>query len=203
MLAHRASHFRTSVSRRKCEPSSKSLRASRARIVEAGDAERADSSGTSTTAPSNVSWHSLQHWQSRAQIHHSASRLDAAETSCDALAELREIAHGIYPVALAEDGLSAAVEACRRPALRSTRRALRERLDPKVEAAAYFVVAELVRRGGALRLRSDRQNGTFVLSMESDNGFPSDLVDLEDRVGALDGRLVVEPGTLRVEIPCA
>ena len=134
-----------------------------------------------------------------------ASRLDAAETELrDALAELREIAHGIYPVALAEDGLSAAVEALAEDRRFDPRVELsEERLDPKVEAAAYFVVAELVRRGGALRLRSDRQNGTFVLSMESDNGFPSDLVDLEDRVGALDGRLVVEPGTLRVEIPCA
>jgi signal transduction histidine kinase len=135
-----------------------------------------------------------------------AGRLDAAETELrDALAELREIAHGIYPVALAEEGLSAAVEALAEETGTSIHASelSEERLDPKVEAAAYFVVAELVRRGGALRLRSDRQNGTFVLSMESDNGFPSDLVDLEDRVGALDGRLVVEPGTLRVEIPCA
>ena len=123
----------------------------------------------------------------------------------EALAELREIAHGIYPVALAEEGLAGAVEALAEEtgAPIHASELSQERVDPKVEAAAYYVVAGLMRRGGSLRVRSDRRNGIFVLSLENANGFPSDLVDLEDRVGALDGRLVVEPGRLRVEIPCA
>jgi signal transduction histidine kinase len=185
-----------------------SLRASRARIVEAGDAERRrlerdlHDGAQQRLVALNLSL-------ALARTHADPSmkpRLDEAERELrEALAELREIAHGIYPVALTEEGLAAAVEALAEETGASIHASelSQDRVDPNVEAAAYFVVAELVRRGSSLHLHSDQQNGTFVLSMESDNGFPSDLVDLEDRVGALDGRLVVEPGKLRAEIPCA
>jgi signal transduction histidine kinase len=185
-----------------------SLRASRTRIVEAADAERRRlERDLHDGAQQRLVALNLSLALARTQADPSmGARLESAESELrDALAELREIAHGIYPVALAEEGLAAAVDALAEETGASIRTSglSQERVDPKVEAAAYFVVAELVRRGGTLRLGSDLQNGNFVLSMESDNGFPSDLVDLEDRVGALDGRLMVEHGKLRVEIPCA
>jgi signal transduction histidine kinase len=185
-----------------------SLRASRARIVEAGDAERRRlERDLHDGAQQRLVALNLSLALARTRADPSLkTRLDEAESELrEALAELREIAHGIYPVALGEEGLAAAVEALAEETGASiqTSELSQERMDPKVEAAAYFVVAELARRSGPLRLRSERQNGTFVLSMESDNGLPSDLEDLEDRVGALDGSLVVEQGRIRVEIPCA
>jgi signal transduction histidine kinase len=87
---------------------------------------------------------------------------------------------------------------------------LEERLDPAIEAAAYFVVSEIVKRNraGALRIGTRRSNGLLVVDVESAGEAPEDLIDLQDRVGALDGRLEVEDRSnrwtrVRVEIPCA
>ena len=68
----------------------------------------------------------------------------------EALADLREVAHGIYPIELAE-GLAAgaAVLAEGTPIPVDIRAMPVERLDPRVEAAAYFTIAEatLARQG--------------------------------------------------------
>jgi signal transduction histidine kinase len=138
-----------------------------------------------------------------------------------ALHELRELARGIHPAVLVDQGLGAAV---RTIAARATVPVqvdeLTERLPPHVETAAYFVVAEglanVSKYAGASRAwvtLGPRANGHVVIEVGDDGVGGADpaggsgLRGLADRVGALDGRLVVESpaggGTrIRAEIPC-
>jgi signal transduction histidine kinase len=191
------------------------LRASRTRIVEQGDAER-------RRLERNLHDGAQQHLVSLAlslrlarlgcQNDTDAAALEQAEAEIrQALAELRGLAHGLYPAALTEEGLGAALEALAEQA--SSPLALgplpRERFDPKVEAAAYFVVAELLKRSrpGRAAVDAARGDGRLVLEIVTDQQPPQELTDLEDRVGALDGRLFVEHalngGTrIRAELPC-
>ena len=139
-----------------------------------------------------------------------------------ALAELRELTHGINPPLLTERGLPAALdELCRRAAL-PTRLdvAIDQRLPDQIETAAYFTVSE------ALTNAAKHSHGTEIqvfasyrgqrLTIEiGDDGIGSatptggsGLRGLADRIEALGGRLTISspPGrgtTLRAEIPCA
>src|SRR5204863_2368445 len=109
-----------------------------------------------------------------------------------------------------DEGLAAAVEALAEGARTPIEiTSLPEhRLDAAVETAAYLVVSEAVRRtsGSSLTVGCARLDGVLVIEVEGDRA-PAELTDLEDRVGALDGRLAVvrAPGgrvTIRAEIPC-
>jgi signal transduction histidine kinase len=113
-------------------------------------------------------------------------------------------------VILAEEGLSAAVEALAEavPIPLEITTLPQERLGSSVEVAAYFVVSEAVRRGAAstLKVSAARRNGRLVVEVEGDSA-PAEITDLQDRVGALDGRVAVVHGPdgrakLRAEIPC-
>jgi hypothetical protein len=77
-----------------------------------------------------------------------------------------------------------------------------ERVDSRVEAAAYFVVTAAAREG-AVHVSSERRDGLYVLELEWPAGRDRELQEIEDRVGALDGQVVVNRQTLRAEIPCA
>lgn len=140
------------------------------------------------------------------------ARIDAADADVQrALAELRELAHGIYPAVLTDEGLLAALQALGEtaavPVVVET--AGDERRPAAVEAAAYFLVAEIVKRGStssvAVNIRGAA--GRLLVEIDSAANLDGDLVDLEDRIGALDGELTVArtPGrtTVRAEIPCA
>jgi len=83
-----------------------------------------------------------------------------------------------------------------------------KRLESPVEAAAYFLVSETATRRstGALRVSAVRRDGRLVVEVEGDHA-PEQIVELEDRIGALDGRLAVVRApsgrvTIRAEIPC-
>ncbi|MFI5795253.1 sensor domain-containing protein [Streptomyces sp. NPDC051677] len=146
----------------------------------------------------------------------------AHEEAGAALAELRELIHGIHPKVLADYGLEAAVAdaadrspvpvdvAFEPPALR---------LPQAVEAAAYFVVREalanVARHSGARRvwITGEHGAGRLVVEVRDDGRGGADpvrgtgLTGLADRVSALDGRLTLTsppggPTLLRVEIPC-
>jgi signal transduction histidine kinase len=84
----------------------------------------------------------------------------------------------------------------------------RDRLDPALEAAAYFVVAETLRRTRATRAAIEvlRIDGDLVVDLETEGGTDESLADLEDRVGALDGRLTVRRNHdglhVHAELPC-
>ena len=88
------------------------LRASRARIVEAGDIERRRlERDLHDGAQQRLVTLSLAVGLAIAE-HGDDPKLARAQQELRLLlAELRELAHGIYPVALAEEGLAAAVEA--------------------------------------------------------------------------------------------
>ena len=78
-----------------------------------------------------------------------------------------------------------------------------------MEAAAYFVVAETLKRSRPRRAAVDtvHADGRLVVEVETDEQPPQELTDLEDRVGALDGRLLVQAAPeggarIRAELPC-
>ncbi|MGW7509283.1 sensor histidine kinase [Streptomyces massasporeus] len=138
-----------------------------------------------------------------------------------ALAELRELIHGIHPKVLADYGLEAAVaDAADRSAVPvDVDLELPGRLSPAVEAAAYFVVCEALanvgRHSGASRaeVSGGHRDGRLLLRIRDDGcggaraGQGSGLTGLADRVSVLDGRLSLSsppggPTLLRVEIPC-
>jgi hypothetical protein len=118
-----------------------------------------------------------------------------------AVAELRELAHGIYPAVLGEEGLAAALETLAegQPRLRLLDLS-EERVPEPVESAAYRMVVGVVRAGdGPVEARTTRADG--VLTVET-RGAISDLQEIEDRVGALGGTLAVaDDGVLVARLP--
>jgi signal transduction histidine kinase len=203
------------------------LRASRARIVEATEAERRRierdlHDGTQQRLVSIAMTLGLA--DSRLERDPAAvkSLLDQARASLsDALVELRELSQGIHPALLTERGLPAALEdlayGTRLPLELDV--GLAERLPERVEAAAYFVVAEsltnIAKHAGAsaVRVRVQRTDGRAVVEVADDGVGGADgargtgLRGLADRVDALGGRLHVEspPGrgtVVHAEIPC-
>jgi signal transduction histidine kinase len=190
------------------------LRASRARIVEAGDAERRrlerdlHDGAQQRLVGLLLALRLLRAQLGADQDQQPAARLHEAEAELRrAVAELRELAHGIHPAVLSDEGLAAALEALAEGTLAPLRIAAvpQERFPPAVETAAYMVVAETA-KAGAARVSATRRNGVLIVDVETE-AEPDGLVDLEDRVGALDGRLAVKraPGgrvRIRAEIPC-
>jgi signal transduction histidine kinase len=139
-----------------------------------------------------------------------------------ALAELRELSQGIFPSILSERGLAAALEELARSAALPV--ALESRLPPglpaPVEAAAYFVVSEALANaakhshGSDVRVTASMVDARLVVEV-SDDGIGgaggasgTGLRGLADRVEGLGGSFTITspPGrgtTIRAEIPCA
>jgi len=189
------------------------LRASRARIVEAGDAERRRlerdlHDGAQQRLVGLLFALRLLQGQLRTdQDEQLLARLHEVEAELrGAINELRDLAHGIHPAILSE-GLAAALEALAEETAAPLRIAAlpQERFSPAVETAAYLVIAETVRAGPS-RVSATRRDGVLVVDVETE-AEPGSLVDLEDRVGALDGTLAVTPAQggrvrIRADIPC-
>ena len=202
------------------------LRASRARIVATGDAERRRlERDLHDGAQQRLVGLSLALRMSRTQLEDDpelVSRVDRAENELRvAIDELRDVAHGIFPAVLADEGLAAAVEALADRSSVPTRILAipEERFQAVVEAAAYFFIAEALGRiaasVGARSVSVDvgHVDDLLVVSVyeegasDLDPGANALLMDLADRVGALDGRTeasqrVPEGLALRAEIPC-
>ncbi|MFC8664336.1 sensor histidine kinase [Streptomyces sp. NPDC057199] len=145
----------------------------------------------------------------------------AHEQAGKALAELRELIHGVHPKVLTDYGLQEAVaDAADRSVVPvDVDLELPGRPHEAVEAAAYFVVCEALanvdKHSGASRAAVSGGHGDGRLFLEvrddgrgganTDGG--SGLTGLADRVSVLDGRLALSsppggPTLLRVEIPC-
>jgi signal transduction histidine kinase len=203
------------------------VRASRARIVEAGDRERRRlERNLHDGAQQRLVALSLALGVARNKVSAdpgAAERLiESAQGELQhALSELRELARGIHPALLADHGLGPAVEtlAGRSPVPVEVSIATGERLPEPVEAAAYFVVAEaltnVAKYAGAehASVRVARDNGSAVIEVSDDGVGGADpaggsgLRGLADRVAALDGRLTVASRngtgtTIVAEIPC-
>jgi signal transduction histidine kinase len=131
----------------------------------------------------------------------------AAEEAQAALAELRQLAHGIYPAVLTEAGLPIALEtlAEEAPLAVELGPALAERFGADVEAALYAAARDAIddagRRGATwVRVALD---GRVRLTVEDDGSpRPAPLVHVADRVGALGGETTFGAMSLEAEIPC-
>lgn len=187
------------------------LEASRARIVEAGVAQRRQlerdlhdgAQQHLLTVATTISRARLASEPAQVQ-----SALDAARTQlAAALGELRRLARGIHPAMLSQAGLAVAVqgvagmlddvEVVVGPGLQDGRR-----LPPATESTAYFVVAEAVTNArkhsaGPVRVTVDCDDSTLEAQV-SDVGPGGAVVvpggglgGLVDRARALGGSLVV------------
>jgi signal transduction histidine kinase len=187
------------------------LRSSRVRIIQAGDAERRrlerDLHDGAQQRLVGLSL-ALRLVRGRLGLDHDREVDLLARAGAElgqAVAELRELAHGIHPAVLSDEGLAAAVEALAEEAPVRIAALPQERFPAAVETAAYLVVAEAAKAGPA-RASAERRDAVLVVDVEA-VAEPEGLLDLEDRVGALDGHLAVEraPGggvRIRAEIPC-
>ena len=202
------------------------LRSSRARVVEAGLAERRRlERDLHDGAQQRLVALALALRMARSRLGKQApavgEMLDAASRDLKAAhEELRELARGIHPAVLSDRGLGPAIEAlaARAPVPVEIASAPAKRLPQPVEAAAYFVVAEALTNvakyahASQARVRVDLLEDRVVVEVTDDGtggAYPeggSGLRGLTDRLGALDGSLEVEspPGvgtTLRATIP--
>ena len=203
------------------------LRASRERIVAAGDAERRrlernlhDGAQQRLVAVAIQ----LRLLQNRIRGDPAAAEELATVASAElaqSLDELRELARGLHPAVL-EHGLAAALDAlANRSAVATTvTYEAPDRLPDAVELAAYFVACEALTNtakyaeASGATVRVWRDNGVAFIEVAddgvggADDGNGSGLRGLADRVEALDGTLrVTSPagaGTIvTARLPCA
>jgi signal transduction histidine kinase len=202
------------------------LRASRARIVSAGDTER-------RRLERNL------HDGAQARMVGLAAKLGLARRRADgdpelaglleesrvelmaSLDELRAVARGLHPAVLTDRGLDAAVRglAFRAPLPVELAGTVPDGLPPPVATALYYVVAEALTNVAKYANASGatvsvRREGDVAVAEIADDGIGgadaargSGLQGLGDRVAALDGRLELDspPGggtRVRVRIPC-
>jgi signal transduction histidine kinase len=202
------------------------VRASRQRIVDAGDAERRrvernlHDGAQQRMATLALSLAMLRD-RATGDPAMAASLYQAAAELKQAISELRELARGIHPAILTEDGLPAPVESL---ADRSTLpvRVLAdfdERLPESIEAIASFAVSESLAnvakyaRASGAQVELSRRNGILRVEVADDGVGGADasrgsgLRGLEDRVAAVRGsfRVETQPGGgthVLAEIPC-
>jgi signal transduction histidine kinase len=139
-----------------------------------------------------------------------------------AITELRELARGIHPTLLRDEGLQAAVEALARraPVPVTVEGTVSGRLPEAVELAAYFLISEALTNvvkhasatGASVALA--QQPGRLSVAV-TDNGVGgahveagSGLAGLRDRLEALEASLSVTSvdgrgTTIRADFPCA
>jgi signal transduction histidine kinase len=203
------------------------LKASRARIVEAADQERkwiernlhdgTQQRLTSIALALGLAESKLTSDPRAAE----ASVRQAKQALETALAELRDLSHGIHPSVLTTRGLGPALEdlAYTAPLPVTVAAELNGRLPERVEAGAYYVVAEALAniakhaRASAATVGLAREHGRLLLRVLDDGIGGADptrgsgLRGLNDRLQALGGTLDVHspPGRgteVRAAIPC-
>jgi signal transduction histidine kinase len=221
-LALKNAQLQAQAAREKLEQ----VRASRARILEAGLAERRR---LERDLHDGVQQHLLS----------LTARLTAAMTRTtdpdataafgqardglrDVLAELRDLAHGIHPAILSQTGLGAALEeVAERLPLPVRVTAPASRVSAAVEATAYFVACEALTNvvkhakaeSATVTVRIDKSQLDMEIADDGIGGItPASpggrgLDNISDRVSALDGDVSIDslPGQgtrLVVRIPC-
>jgi signal transduction histidine kinase len=188
------------------------VRASRARIVEAGDRERrrverdlhdgAQQRLVSLSLELQVARRALGAGGDPV-VRQSLDR--ASEEAMTALAELRDLALGIHPLILTESGLGAAVESlAERSAVEVAVDIGTERYPPAVEGAAYFVISEALANiakyanATTARVRVRPVDDQMTIEVDDDGVGGADprsgsgLSGLRDRLAALDGTLAID-----------
>jgi signal transduction histidine kinase len=208
------------------------LRASRQRLVAAQDEERRRlernlHDGAQQQLVSLGVQLSLAQRQARKDAPEVAETLERLQTqTTDALENLRDLARGVYPPLLADQGLAAAIDA------QARRSALPVRVESdgigrypqEVETAVYFCTLEALQNAAkyaspqevVVRLREEGEELVFTIE-DDGRGFDqgttklgSGLHNMSDRLAALGGELLVDSrpgqGTIvegRVAVPSA
>jgi signal transduction histidine kinase len=202
------------------------LRSSRSRLVAAGDAERRRlERDLHDGAQQRFVALALRLRLVRNQLDDDTPPAALLDTAIDELSaglkELRELARGIHPAILTDQGLDAALRglAARTPVPVTVLGLPDERLPPAVESAAYFVIAEALTNVAKYAYASGatvsvaRADGDAVIEICDDGVGGADpragsgLRGLSERVAALDGELELESPqgagtTLRARLPC-
>jgi signal transduction histidine kinase len=203
------------------------VRASRARIVAAGDAERRRlERDLHDGAQQRLVTLSLALGMARGRAAGGDPELEsliesASKEAREALAELRELARGIHPAVLTETGLDGAIQALveRSPVAVTVTAVPGERFPAAIEATAYFVISEALANvakhvpSGTAEVTVSRLPGRLAVRVSDDgaggarpeNG--TGLRGLADRVASVGGVLNVHspPGggtRLDADIPC-
>jgi signal transduction histidine kinase len=191
------------------------LLASRARILEAGAAERRrierdlhDSTQQRLVALRihlALAGEKLDRADDRVVLERLGVEMD------EAIDELRSVAHGIYPSTLADQGVGAALaEVARQAAIPvNIRSRWLGRHSQAVETTVYFCCLECLQNtakhagpGAAATIRLSEADGRVCFSVEDDGeGFDpgavergAGLTNLADRVEAVGGTLRIDPG---------
>lgn len=208
------------------------LDASRARIVQAQDSERRRierdlHDGVQQELVALVAKLGLARSMLHRDVERSGDLLGELQGEAVRIVEeLRELAHGIHPSVLSDEGLVAAVESSARrmpiPVAVSTSDGLRDaRFAIEVEESAFYFVAEsltnVLKHARATRVAINlaATNGSLLVEVrDNGSGLPSavrtgsGLTNLRDRIEAVGGSLRAGNGTtggttLSAELPSA
>jgi len=178
------------------------LRASRARVLEAADAERRR---TERGLHDGVQQHlvalavNLQLARQLADSDPDSLKALLEEMTRDvheALESVRALARRVYPPLLLDRGLADALRSVAGEAGAHVDVATIGRFAPDVEAAFYFCCVELLRPGETIRVWAEEDALVFEAWGES-------TAAVADRLGALGGSLRVEEGRVTGRVPLA
>jgi signal transduction histidine kinase len=182
------------------------LRASRGRVVETADAARRSLERDLHDGAQQrlVSLALMLQLAAESLEPHIAVQIAAAESELRAATvELRELAHGIHPAALSDEGLGPAIRALadRVPLAIDALDLPTARLPPAVETAAYYLVDEIARGSKRTSVSLHADAGTLMIELAADAVDGAKLSHPRDRIAALDGELAVEGGHVSTRIP--
>ena len=186
------------------------LSASRARLVKAGDEQRRKlernlHDGAQQRLVSLALTIRLARRQLESKPDAVAASLEGAAKELDlALEELRELARGLHPAALTEQGLGPALAGvAKRLAIDVDVNAPSDRLPENIEATAYYIVSEaltnVAKHAQATQAKVDMTVAEDVLKFEitddgrggADPSAGSGILGLRDRAEAVGGTLFV------------
>lgn len=175
------------------------LRASRMRIITAGDQERRRLERNLHDGAQQrlvVALLTLRRLEHRLEKEGEApAELSTARSELEgAIEDLRELARGLHPPLLARRGLAAAVRAASARSAIPIELELRvgEGLPPAVEAAAYYVCAEAVTntvkhaQASTAWIRIEQENGRLEVDVR-DDGIGGACIDCDEEASGLGG----------------
>jgi signal transduction histidine kinase len=143
----------------------------------------------------------------RSQATTAKNNLDLAESEIrEAIADLRRIARGLYPVVLRESGLAPAFAALAEHRLLRIGSVPDTRYPPVVESTVYRLVG-LATEYSPAAVSIDEQDATVTAHIDIEGELP-DIAEVRDRAATLNGQLTVSGGgaspriTLILPIPC-
>jgi signal transduction histidine kinase len=186
------------------------LRASRARLVAAADAKRRElERDLHDGAQQRLVAIALAIRLARRQVAADDAALDAGLGEAEegvrtAVVQLRDVAHGLFPTVLADEGLRAALDELSEHTPRLVPRSLPEgRFPESVESAAYFAAVESLRLTERdVTVHGIAEDGRLRLMIGTGTTLDGALTQIRDRVGAVGGTVAVADEELRLEMPC-